>query len=80
MSETKTNRRKPTREDKKLAKRIKTLRGERGMTQYELSLLLGKNIKYASYIETHRRSVSLPMVYKIAKALKVEVKELFTWS
>lgn len=79
MPEEKINRRKPTREDKKLAKRIRQLREERGMTQYDPSLLLSKNIKYVSYIETNRRSVSLPMVYKIAKSLKVEVMELFNW-
>jgi transcriptional regulator with XRE-family HTH domain len=71
--------RKLTREDRKLAKRIKDLRRQRGMSQYDLSLLLGKNHNYISYIETGRRAVSLPMVYRIAKALRVSVKDLFDW-
>lgn len=74
-----TWRRKITKEDEKLAKRIKDLRRQRGMSQYDLSLLLGKNHNFISYIETGRRAVSLPMVYRIAKALRVSAKDLFDW-
>ncbi len=72
-----TKRRKLTREDKKLAGNIRRLRIERGLTQEELSGMLGANLSYIAYIETHRRGLSLPMLYKIAKLLGVSVAKLF---
>lgn len=72
-----TKRRKLTREDKKLAKRIRELRIERGLTQEELSGLLGASLSYIAYIETHRRGLSLPMLYKVAKVLSVPMAKLF---
>ncbi|HUW22395.1 MAG TPA: helix-turn-helix transcriptional regulator [Candidatus Bathyarchaeia archaeon] len=72
-------RRKLKREDKKLAKRIREVRKERGLSQEELSLRLGHNVSYIAYVETNRSGVSLPTLYKIAKILKVKVRDLFTF-
>ena len=72
-----TKKRKLTRGDKKLAKRIRGLRIKQGLTQEKLSVLLGANPSYIAYIETHRRGLSLPMLYKVAKILDVPVAKLF---
>lgn len=68
-----------TKEDKKLAKRIKEIRKEKGMSQEELSNKIGANLSYVVYLETGRRGISLPMLYKISKALGVKTKDLFTF-
>ena len=67
------------REDKKIAKRVRELRREKGISQEELSLRIGANLNYIVYLETGRRVTSLPMLYKIAKALGVKTKDLFTF-
>jgi len=69
--------RKLTKEDKALAEKIQRLRREQGLSQEELSVKLGKHASYIVYIETGRRGLSLPMVYKLARILRVAVKELF---
>ncbi len=66
-----------TREDKGLAKRIKELRKEKEISQEELSNRIDANLSYVVYLETGRRGTSLPMLYRIAKALNVRVKDLF---
>ena len=72
-----TRQRELTTEDKKLAKRIKEIRIQKGIKSEEFSLKLGANPNYIVFVETGRRGLSLPMVYKIAKALKVTLKDLF---
>ncbi len=69
--------RKLTKEDKALAEKVQRLRHERGITQEELSIKLGRNASYIAYIETGRRGLSLPMVYKLARVFKINLKELF---
>lgn len=73
----KTRQRQLTVEDKKLAKRIKEIREFKNIKQEELSLRIDANPSYIVFIETGRRGLSLPMVYKVAKALKVAPKDLF---
>ncbi len=69
-------RRNLTREDKRIADRIRKLRLERGITQEELSARLGHNLSYITYVETYRSGLSLPTLYKIAKILGVKLREL----
>lgn len=64
-------------EDKKLANKIRGYRKKSGMTQWGLSDKIGANNNYIAFVETFRRGVSLPFLYRIAKALKVSLKELF---
>ena len=70
-------RRKLNKYDKALAKKIRALRIEQGLSQEELAGRLGVNLSYITYIETLRRGMSLPMVYKVAQILGVKVKDLF---
>jgi len=72
-------RRKLTREDVLLAQRIKQLRKERGLTQAELSDILGMNTVYIAQVEAKQQGLSLPMVYRIAKVLNIPLKELFSF-
>lgn len=62
-----------------LAERIKELRKKNGLTQEELSEMIEMNHSYIAYIENGQRGLSLPVLYKIAKALKVKVGELITF-
>jgi len=72
-------RRKLAKEDVHLAERIKQLRKERGLTQEELSDILGMNTLYITQVEAKQQGVSLPMVYRIAKVLNVPLRELFSF-
>jgi transcriptional regulator with XRE-family HTH domain len=69
-------RRKLTREDKRIADRIRKLRLERRITQEDLSARLGHNLSYIAYVETYRSGVSLPTLYKIAKIFGVKLRDL----
>lgn len=72
-------RRKLTCSDLKLAERIRQIRKERGFTQEKLAENLGLNLSYIAYIETGKRGLSLPVLYKMARVLKVKVRDLFTF-
>ena len=72
-------RRKLAKEDVLLAQRIKQLRKERGLTQEELSDILGMNALYITQVEAKQQGVSRPMVYRIAKVLNVSLRELFSF-
>ena len=70
-------RRKLTKEDALLARRIKQLRKARGLTQEELSDVLGMNISYITQVEAEQQGISLPMVYRLAKVFHVSLKDFF---
>jgi DNA-binding XRE family transcriptional regulator len=72
-------RRKLAKEDVLLAARITQLRKARGLTQEELSDILGMNTLYITQVEAKQQGVSLPMVYRIAKVLNVPLRELFSF-
>lgn len=72
-------RRKLISEDVLLTQRIKQLRKERGLTQEELSDILGMNTLYITQVEAKQQGLSLPMVYRIAKVLNVPLRELFSF-
>lgn len=65
----------PTR--KQLAKRIRDLRKEAGMSQEELGFAAGLHRTYIGSIERAEQNVSVDNIHKLAKALKVHVNELF---
>ena len=56
---------------------IKKRRGELGISQEELSFIVGLHRTYISDIERGYRNPSLENIYKLAKALQVSVSELF---
>lgn len=66
-----------TEQDTKLGKRIQKLRKAGGMTQEQLAEKLHLSTKYIQFIETGHRKPSLKTIYKIARALGVNVHELF---
>lgn len=59
-----------------LGKRIKEVRGQRMLSQEELSELADVTAQYISYVETGRKRVSLQVLVNIADALSVSVDEL----
>lgn len=66
-----------TKNDIRLAKRIKKYRKSANLTQKELAEKIKMSTKYIQFIETGKRKPSLKTVYKIAKTFKVKVQDLF---
>ena len=62
---------------KKFGKRLRYLRRDRDMTQEQLSELTDISVHFISRLETGQSSPSLETIVKLAKALDVEVAELF---
>lgn len=62
----------------KLAQRIEQLRREKGMTQEELAEKAGLHRAYFWDIE-NGRNISVKTAYKIAHALGVGVKDIFSF-
>ncbi|MFQ6033371.1 MAG: response regulator [Candidatus Bipolaricaulia bacterium] len=58
-------------------KRLRGLRRERRLTQEGLSRKTGLNQSYISDLERGKRNISLKNLYRLARALKVELEELF---
>lgn len=65
-----------TNEQQKLGKNIKLLRLSKSLTQEKLGEITGLDRTYISGIERGVRNPSIRNIDKIAKALKVETKEL----
>ena len=61
---------------KRFGQRVKSLRLEKGWSQEELAERADLHRTYIGSIERHERNVSLLNVERIAKALKVDVKDL----
>ena len=72
-------RRELIKEDVLLAQRIKQLRQERGLTQEELSDLLGVNMSYITQVEARQQGLSLPMVHRLAKVFHLSLQEFFSF-
>lgn len=64
-------------EYKKLGLRIKYLREQSGLTQEQLAEKAGISLDYLGKIEVSINKPGLKTVFKIAKALKLPVKDLF---
>jgi len=59
--------------------RLKQLRKRKGWSQDQLARKAGLNSSYVGRIERAERNVSLEVIQKLAEALGVEIKELFTF-
>ena len=68
-----------TKNDLKLGKSIKTLRKKSGLTQQELADKVRVSQKYIQLLESAKRVPSLKLLYKIADALKVGVRDLLNF-
>ena len=62
---------------KAIGKRIQKRRKEVGITQEELAEKVGISRAYMGYIEQGRNAPSLEILEKIAKLLRLSLKELF---
>jgi len=58
------------------AKRLKTIRAEKGLSQEDLALLCGIDRTYIGRIERLERSPSIDILEKIANGLKISISEL----
>lgn len=58
-------------------KRVATVRREAGLTQQQLAESTNMSVVAIAYIETGKRWGRLGTLDKIAKALKVDIEELF---
>lgn len=70
----------PTTEDKYLkafGKNVAALREKRGMSQEKLAALAGISRETISHMENGQQWTRLSTLHQLAKALDVEVKELF---
>jgi transcriptional regulator with XRE-family HTH domain len=61
----------------KFGSQVKKLRQERGLSQEALANESNLDRTYIPGIEKGERNVSILVIEKIAKGLKVEIKELF---
>lgn len=61
----------------KLGKKIQKLRKDQGISQEEFAHKVGISRTHAGHIEQGRKSPSLEVLEKMAKVLKIRVKELF---
>ena len=66
-----------TKNDKRLGKKIKRIRKQRKFTQEQLADQVRVTTKYIQYIESAKRIPSLKLLYRIARSLKIKVKDLF---
>lgn len=62
---------------KKVGANIKSLREKRGMSQEELAHETGLYRTYIGHLENARYSPSAYVLYKIAKALKIDISDFF---
>jgi DNA-binding XRE family transcriptional regulator len=62
----------------KLGQKIKKIRTEAGITQEELAAKTGVDRSYMGFIERGEKNPTLETIRKIAWALRVSVKELFS--
>ena len=64
---------------RKLGQRIAGVRKARKLTQEQLAETLGCSVEFISLVERGVNAPSVAGLEKFAKALKVEVKDLFTF-
>lgn len=65
---------------KRFGKKVKTLRIEKGWSQEKLALTADLDRTYVSSIEAGRRSVSIVVIEKLAKALNVDLTEILNFN
>jgi transcriptional regulator with XRE-family HTH domain len=62
---------------KSFGKKLKKLRLERGLSQESLALSADLDRTYIPSIEKGERNVSITVLEKLAKALKISIKDFF---
>ncbi len=66
-----------TQKDYRLGRRVQRIRKEKGWTQEKLAEKIDVSTTWIGYIETGYRRPNLKMIYKLANALGVKVKDIF---
>lgn len=61
----------------KLGQKIKQLRIKLNMTQEELAFKVGVDRSYMGFVERGEKNPTLATLIKVAKALKISIRELF---
>ena len=64
--------------NKKIGQRIRELRQDRGLSQEQLAFEADLHRAYIGQIERGEKNIGVQNLEKIAKALKVSMKELFS--
>lgn len=64
---------------KKFGQQVKNLRKENGFSQEEFAEKLNIHRTYMSFIERGERNPSLLMIFKISRALKIKLPDLFSF-
>lgn len=62
---------------KAFGKRLAQVRKNRGITQQQLAEAVNMSVVAIAYLETGKRFARLSTLHKIARALKVDISELF---
>lgn len=65
---------------KKFGKRLRVLRKSAQLSQEDLGFKANIHRTYIGAVERGEQNVSLDNIYRLAKALKVELKELFIFN
>jgi transcriptional regulator with XRE-family HTH domain len=65
---------------RKLGQRIATLRKSKKLTQEQLAEKVGFSVEFVSLVERGVNAPSVAGLEKFARALRVDVKEMFTFS
>lgn len=68
---------KMTEQDYRLGRKIQKIRKEKGLTQEQLAERVKVSTTFIGYVETGYRRPNLKMIYKIARALNIKVKDIF---
>ena len=63
--------------NKEVGFKIRTIREEKGLTQEKLAGLADLHRAYVGQIERGEKNIGLRNLQKIAKALKINIKDLF---
>ncbi len=61
----------------KFGKRIREVRTERGLSQEALADIANVHRTYIGMVERAEKNITLLNIQKLAKALKIDIKELF---
>ena len=61
----------------KFGKKIREVRTERGLSQEALADIANVHRTYIGMVERAEKNITLLNIQKLAKALKVDIKELF---
>lgn len=60
-----------------LGKKLKEIRKDKSLTQEELAEKVSIHLTYVGKLESGKNNVSIKMLFKISRALKVKLSDIF---